>query len=555
MCHKRWTIVLHFLVLLSYAGAENITGHLQMAYEAHKRGLYSLSNTQIEKYIKENPGADNLDYAYLLSAVNLLHLKDVEGAIERLTFIRSRFPESEILKDATSYLILANLKIEKIDTAISLYSEYRKKFSADTFLESQIEQSAFSRAVSLFNQGSLKESKALLDIFSSNFKTSGYLPEVFYYQGLIFYQENNFIKASDLFKQASSLSSLIENREILADINLKLGDCFFNIKEYASSEYFYKKVVEEFPDTLYSAWAYYQLSLLEKRKGNLAKAEEILERAKGTGEYELNFKILNELASIEMLQEKWSDSEKYLREITELFPGYKDLPEVYLKLGFVDFNLNKLEDSIEYFKKTLNLPASEEIKEKGYFGLGYTYYIKQLHQDSFETWNKLLAEFPHSQFVHEILFFTGKKHYEGRDYANAERYLKQLITEFPKSSFYTVACRMLVESLLKQEKLNEGAQICEKFFASGAEDETIMFLYGKILYLLKDFKKSQEVLEKTKSTNPAEMVEVTYYLAKIYEYKGEIEKAQESFLKILAFYPGFKEWNKIAEEELKRLKK
>jgi tetratricopeptide (TPR) repeat protein len=555
MKYKYWIIILHFSFLVAYAGTENITGHLRMAYEAHNRGLYSLSNTQIEKYIKENSGADNLDYAYLLSAVNLLYLEDIEKSIERLAFIRKHFPESGIIKDATSYLILANLKKKDIDTALSLYSEYRGKFATDAFLENQIEQAAFSRAVSLFNEGLLAESKTLLDKFSAQFKKSGYLPEVFYYQGLIYYQENNFSKASDFFKQASSLSSLIENKDIRADLNLKLGDCFFNMREYTSAEHFYNKVVEEFPDTLYSVWAYYQQSLLEKSKGNLIKAEEILESVKGTGEYELNFKILNELASIQMLQEEWRDSEKYLREITESFPGYKNLPEVYLKLGFVNFNLSRFEDSIKYFKKTLNLPISEEIKERGYFGLGYTYYIKSLHEDSFETWNKLITEFPNSQFIHEILFFTGKKHYESKDYQGAEKYLKQLITEYPESTFYAVSYQMLVESLLKQEKLNEGLIACEDFFSSGHENETIRLLYGKILYLLKDFKKAQEVLEKTKSVNPAEMVEAIYYLGKIYGHKGQVEKAQEKFLEILSFYPEFKEWNKLAEKELKRLKK
>jgi len=547
--------VLSFFAFSLCTGAEDITGHLRMAHEAHKRGLYSLSNTQIDKYIQDNPDAKDIDYAYLLSAVNCLHLNKTDTAIEKLQAIRHRFPESELIKDAASYLILAYLKKEKIEDAVSLYSEYREKFSEDIFLEHQIEQAVFSRAVTLFNKGLLAESKKVLSLFVSKFKKSGYLPEVFYYQGLISYQENDFTGAADYFKQASSFSSLIESRDILADVNLKLGDCFFNMREYDSAAYFYNKVVEEFPDTLYSVWAYFQTSLLEKRKGNLTKAEEILKSVKGKAKYELNFKILSELANIQMLQEKWGDSERYLKEITEQFPGYRDLPEVYLKLGFVNFNMSRFEDSIECFKKTLSLPTSEEVKEKSYFGLGYTYYTKELHEDSFKTWNKLLAEFPDSRFAHEILFFTGKKHYEKGDYDSAVRYLEQVVTKFPESAFYVSACQMLVESLLKQGKTNESLRICEDFFTSGSQSETIGFLYGKTLYLLKDFKKAQEVLEKIKSVNPAEMVETVYYLGKIYEYGGNVDKAQEKFLEILSFYPEFKEWNKAAEEELKRLKK
>jgi len=276
---------------------------------------------------------------------------------------------------------------------------------------------------------------------------------------------------------------------------------------------------------------------------------------KGRAEHELNVQILSELADIQMLQEKWTDSEKYLREITESFPGDKSLPEVYLKLGFVNFNLSRFEDSIEYFRKTLDMPANRDVKERGYFGLGYTYYAKELHDDSLKTWNKLLTEYPESKFIHEILFFTGKNRYENADYPNAEKHFRQLVAKFPESSFYAVASRMLVESLLKQNKLNDSMRACENFFSSGHKDETVSFLYGKTMYLLKDFRKAKEVLEKLSTVNPAETVETKYYLGKIYANEGRIEAAQEKFLEILSFYPDFTEWSKLAEEALQSLKK
>ncbi|HOL22152.1 MAG TPA: tetratricopeptide repeat protein [bacterium] len=533
---------------------ENISGRLKMAYEAHKRGMYSLSNVQIEKYIKENPGAPDIDYARLLYAVNLLYLEEVDKAIESLTLIIKKKPESEFLKDAMSYLVLAYLKKNDLKSALSLYSEYKSRFSPDNFLESQIAQVIFSTATALFKEGNIKQSRELFNLISTDFRSSEYLPEALYYEGLTYYQENNFDRASDLFKSASDLSNMIEHKEIIADIYLKLGDCFFNKKDYTTAEHFFNRVKKEFPDTIYSVWASFQLALIEKRNGNLEKAVSILEGLKGSEEEDIHFRVLSELANVKMLQEKWTESEIYLKEISEFLPAEKNLAEVYLKLGFVNFNMGKLEDSIIYFRKVIDMPASNNVKESAYFWLGYTYYTKNLFDDSMKTWDKLQIDFPESEYIHEILFFTGKRYYESADYPASEKYLSDLTTRFSESPFYQTSMEMLIDSKIQQGKLNEALQLCEDFLEK-RKSETISFLYGKTLFLLKDFKKAKDILEKLQSVKPSEKVEATYYLASIYEKRGEIEKAQEKYLEIITFFTNFPDWVKLAEENLKRLKK
>jgi tetratricopeptide (TPR) repeat protein len=532
---------------------EDISGRLRMAYEAHKRGMYSLSNTQIEKYIKENPSAPDIDFARLLYGVNLLYLDQTDKAIETLQMIRKK-PDSKFLKDAISYLVLAYLKKKDITSATSLYSEYKSRFSPDNFLEDQIAQVIFSVATELFREGDIKKSREMFSHISTDFKSSKYLPQSLYYEGLTYYQENNFDKAAELLKSASDLSGMIEQKDIIADIYLKLGDCFFNKRDYTTAEHFFNRVRSEFPDTIYSLWASFQLSLIQKRKGNLEQAVAILEGLKSSGEEDVHFRVLSELANVKMLQEKWAESETYLKEMTELSPEEKTLADVYLKLGFVNFNMGKLEDAIIYFRKILDINASNPVKESAYFWLGYTYYMKNLFDDSMKTWDKLRLEFPESSYIHEILFFTGKRYYEAADYTEADRYLTELTSRFPESSFYQKALEMLIDSKIQQGKLNEAQGLCENFLEKG-KNETISFLYGKTLFLLKDLKKAKDVLERQQSLKPSEKVEATYYLAVIYEKRGELEKAQEKYLEIITFFSDFPDWVKLAEENLKRLKK
>lgn len=554
---RGWVGVLCLFVLgnsFLCTAQDRISNRLRMAYEAHKRGLYSLSNTQIERYIREHPEAPDIDYAYLLSGVNFLYLEEIDKAIETLNIIRKKKPESQFLKDALSYLVLAYLKKKDIQSAISLYSEYKNRFSPEDFLEKQIGELVFLTAVSLFRNGEIRKSRELFNLLSTDFSSSEYLPEALYYEGLTYYQEDNFDRAIEIFKKAAEVSSSFGKKDITADIYLKLGDCFFNKKDYAVAEYFFNSVRNEFPDTIYSTWASFQMALIEKRKGNLETAVSLLEGLKSKEEEDLHLRVLSELANVKMLQEKWAESEIYLREISEISSESSNLSETYLKLGFVNFNMREWDDAIIYFRKVLEIPASQQTKESAYFWMGYTYYMKNFFNDAFSMWKRLQIEFPDSGYIHEILFFTGKRNYETGMYADADIYFTELIEKFPDSPFYQTATEMLVESKISQGKLNDALAVCEKFFEKN-KSETVSFLYGKTLYLLKDFKKAMEVLEKVKTGQPSYQVEATYYLAGIYEKLGEIEKAQEKYLEIITFFSEFPEWVKIAEENLKRLKK
>jgi len=523
-----------------------------MAFEAHKKGLYTLSNSQIEKHIQQNPKAPDLDYAFLLSAVNYIQLKEYNKAIIKLNFLKNNYPDSPFLKDALSYLALAYLKTKDINSAVSSYRDYKKKFGENVFIEKQIEEFLLQLAISLFNEGKISESRDMFNLFVEEFKSSQYLPIVLYYQGVICYKENNFISAKDLLSRALKGSASIDNRDIVADIQLKLADSLLNLRDYEQATGLYKNIIQNFPDTIYKTWASFQLAIIEKRKENLNQAEVLLSGIKGSGDKEMNFRILSELAQIKMLKEDWSSAEKQFAEILAMFPEHKDIAEVYMQLGFVNFNMNRFEEAITFFNKSLEMASDVKIRERSYFGLGYAYYARDDISESFKVWNKLASEFPTSAFIKEILFLKGKKLYEKRDYVGSEKHLEKFILDFQDSALYRNALTMLIESLLEQKKFGKARRLCEDFLSSN-RDDLVSFLYGKTLYLSKDFEKGKNILKGLEAKNPAILVESTYYLGKIYEYEGNKEQAQEKFLEIITFYRNFPEWVKMAESAMEKL--
>ena len=525
-----------------------------MASEAHKRGLYRLSNSQLEKHMKENGGTQDMDYAYLLYAANHIQLKEYDKAIAKLSILKDKYPGSTFLKDAFSYLVLCYLKTENINLAVTSYKRYVQEFGEDRFVGKQVEEVLFQTAVSLFNKNKIHESRELFGLFAENFERSGYFPVVLYYQGIIYYSESNFRKAREFLNKALKGESLIENPEIIADIRLKLADCLFNLRDYIGAADLYNTVIQKFPGTVYKTWASFQMAIIEKRKENFKKAEVLLSGIRGSGDAVLNFRIIQELANIKMLLEDWKSAERLLNEIIVLYPGHENLSEIYMQLGFVNFNMNSFRDAIVFFDKASKNPSSALVKERSYFGLGYAYYSKGDIRQGFETWDKLIAEFPGTAFAGEVLFLKGKKAYENRDYVGAETYLGRFIGNFPKSSMHGNAVAMLAESLAEQKKWEKALKACEDFLSKN-KDEYITFLYGKFLYLSRDFEKSRKVLSRIESGNPVLLAESRYYLGRIYEYEGEKEKAQEKYLEIITFHKNLPEWVKIAEEAIKNLQK
>lgn len=555
MGYKKLFLFLCAILSFICYGAEIEDGkNLRIAFEAHKRGLYGLSNSRLETHIRQNPGSPGLDYAYLLYSANYIQLQEYDSAIEKLEFLKQNYSESPFLKDGLAYLALAYLKTGNMESSVSAYREYKKKFGENEFVEKQVEEALIKTAVTLFNGDRLNESRRLFNLFTKEFPASSRFPLALYYTGILFYRENNFVKAGEFLRKAMQGAGSIENEAIVADLYLKLGDSLFNQNDYREASGFYGKVIKDFPSTPYHAWASFQLAAIERKRDNFDRAEELLEGIKGGGDSDLNFRILFELANIKMLREDWQSAGKQLAEIVELFPGHQGLDEIYLQAGFVNFNMKKFEEAIKFFRKAASAASGRSIRERSYFGLGYSYYAVGDTAESFKAWDKLVKEFPESAFIREVLFLKGKKLYENEDYPAAEKVLSGFIEKFPGSSLYRSALIMAIESLQEQGKLEKARKLCEGFLEK-EEEEFISFLYGRILYLSKDFEKAKSVFDNLRSENPAVLVETAYYSAKIYEYRGNKEKAQEKFLEIISFFPNFPKWVQKAEEEIKNLSK
>ncbi|HOV21272.1 MAG TPA: tetratricopeptide repeat protein [bacterium] len=537
---KKW-IILFLSAGILYGEVD----YLNMGLVAHQKGLYNLSNTQLEKYIQQNPDGQYLDYAYLLYAKNLINLGKFEESKEKLTFLIENFPQSQYLKDAYTYTILVCLELSELNTSLEFYNVYIKKWGENKEIENQVCGKLIQRGIDSFQKGNYKKAiKCFNEVLTISNDTS-FLDIANYYTALIYYQKNDFSKAKELFLKIKG-----ENSKILPDVYLKIGDCYLNLKDYNEAKRYYEKVVSTYPETETANWAMYQIAVIKKKEGKLNEGELILNRIK-TNDNDLKLQILQTLSEIYILEEKWTDAEKTILEIFQQFPSEKN-PANYIKLAFINFNMKNMENSISYFNSALNLNPSDELKEKIYFGLGYTYYLNGDIEKSFSFWEKIEKQFPESSFLPEIYYIKGKKYFDMKEFTKSEKYLKNLVENYKESSFITQAIPLLIQIYIEEGNYKKAEEICQEV---KNKNEEINFLYGKTLYLTKEYEKAKYIFETTDIKNPQFKVESLYYLAQIYLYEGKEEKGKEKLLEIVTYYPQFKEFYEKAEKQLKKYEK
>jgi len=537
---KKWAFL---FLLCGFLYAD--VNYLNMGIVAHNKELYSLSNQQLEKYIQQNPDGKYIDYAYLLYSINLIKLKKFNESREKLLFLIENFPKSKYIKNAYIYLILVNLELFDLNSSLKFYKEYAGKWGKDKQIENQIASKFIQEGISAFKKGDYKKGEKIFTNLINNFKECEYTDIANYYTGLIYYQKNDFEKAKEKFLKVGE-----KNIKILPDLYLKTGDCFLNLKDYNQAKKYYKKVIENFPDSESKNWALYQLTLIKKREGKLKEAEETIKKIK-TNDNNLKIKCLKILLDIYTLEEKWVDAENTILEIFQKFPEEKS-PANYIKLGFINFNMKNKDKAILYFKKALQLNPPEKLKEKAYFGLGYTYYLNGEIEKAFSLWGKIENQFPSSCFLSEIYYIKGKKYFEMNNYEKSKKYLKKILKYYKDSPFFIQSIPLLIQIYINEGNIKQAETLSEKF---KEKDEEINFLYGKVLYIEKNYEKAKKIFEKAKIENPFLKVEVIYYLAQIYLYEGKKEKAKEKLLEIITYYPQFKEFSKLAEKQLKKLEK
>lgn len=350
--------------------------------------------------------------------------------------------------------------------------------------------------------------------YESYIKASELDPE----NSITFYNIASILQIKNKHKEACKFFQKAYDIEPLEHYLVSLALSEFKSAQYEAAISHYKILISQHPEK-------------QNFQYNLACCYEII------GEYTFAIGILSQLVLLNPKSTSMAQklANLYLKvnqplkakEIYQKIIGHEMVSsDIYYEYALICASTNDLDTAETILKKVVELNPDFAQAHKD---LGVIYLNKRLFnyaKDEFEQACKLLPNdanilFEYANFLHSI-----------SEFKKAQEFYKKVIEQNPED---INALAFSALNSISMNDLENAKHDIETALKALPESDFILFLAGKINYLLKDFDKAQLFLVKSYEINPT--IEVKNLLALNYYEQGEFEQANIIFLSLLRDNP------------------
>lgn len=319
--------------------------------------------------------------------------------------------------------------------------------------------------------------------------------------------------AGKIFEKVLTITP--DNSQLL----LTLAQIYFSIDEEKSINY-YKRYLELNPN---DTNAYFQLALIEYKKGNTERAKEYLQNLE-------NNEIISSIISQENLTETTTDYnslishyEKYIKEIPN---DHKAVANLF----FLLLTQQDVEKAEKYIKKMLSIPKKEFLPEYNFL-IALFYELKK----DFKNAIKYMGKYIRTAEISEVLPYMKMIYY----YYSIKNYKKAInLLEWVNKKFNNVEVKsILLYAYIEKKNYKQALDILFELKTSSPSFERIDFYIGMCYEQIGDIENSIKYLKEAIKQNPKDH-EALNYLGYLYAEKGiNLDEAEELIKKALEFEP------------------
>ncbi|HOL35492.1 MAG TPA: tetratricopeptide repeat protein, partial [bacterium] len=395
---------------------------------AFNESLYEISIEFLDKYFG-NPESKKNDYALFLYGINLLKLKKYEESLAKFEQFKKDFPDSPYMKDAWKYTINLQMLLNMPAEAWKTYSQGIANYGRQTDIEKNLGYMLLDEVGRLIQSNNDESAKTILQQMEQVLPETTIVSEIQYYQALIYYKENDFEKSLQEF-----LSTLpyFRNRNLEPEILLKIGDCFFNLKNYSESQKYYDKVIIRFPKSSQAEWAKFHTALIHKKNMKYKEAKKILTAlVKTTANDEIMTRSCWELGKIAVLEDKKDEAISWYNKIIETAKDKETIMTTKLELGHLYFNQGNYSKAITFFSEYLELKNDEDVL----YALGSAFYNNNQTEQAIEIWESLLKQNPDYPFSLSVLKILYNFYKEKNDRIMTKQIFNKIWEKYPEDNF------------------------------------------------------------------------------------------------------------------------
>ncbi len=318
-------------------------------------------------------------------------------ALSEMNKFLDLYPNSEYATEAKEILINLLANTNNYNDALALYESFGKPTSS---MQKVYPKLLFGRATEYINDGKLSDADDLLTKIINDPNAGAVLPfanfwkgEVAYRQiryddvikymnaylssggiqgeanpdaakytlGYAYLQKENYPFALADFKQVAPVVSS-QSSALKQDAYVRTADCYFMQKNYSTAKTMYQTVINDgLPQSDYSL---YQIALISGINNPNEKIKTFNALIQQYPKSDLVAESYMQIANAYMVQEKFKDAIPYLNKILDIKDASGQYPNVYLKLGLANYNLNNNEEALKYYQKLVTLyPQSPQADE------------------------------------------------------------------------------------------------------------------------------------------------------------------------------------------------
>ncbi len=430
-------------------------------FEAKK---YSQAIISLDRFVKQYPASN-----YVLEANNLLSeaFLNTNDFTRAIAFIERIENKSDRIKEAyqkvTFYKGTEYYNTAKYKTAIQLF---------DKSLTYQIDKDLVTASYYWKGEAfaTLRDYRSAIDayqkVFSTRNRTSDYNLKANYGLGYSYFNTRDYPNARIYFKRYVDALQNAQNRQNYNDAILRLADCYYVDKEYASAISYYQRAIDNNNPNV--DYAYFQKGVVrdfqDKSDDAIASLDVVINRYSRSLYYD---DAIYKKAQIQLETRKFRESIQGFTRIIERLDQSPFIPYAYESRALAFFNLNELDKAEEDYKTILDKYVTSRVANSALLGLQNTLKLN----DKVLEFDKYLAKYrnanPDNESLENIELEAAKNLYFSQEYNAAIGAFEEYEKNYPESPLREQAKFYRAESYYRQGEVEQGLDLYYELDRSG----------------------------------------------------------------------------------------
>lgn len=414
--------------------------------------------------------------------------KDYKSAVEALSLIRGPSPDNILNLQKASFL--RGLQLVELGSYRESVEYLRQSLDNAQYNTNLKDLANFWLAESYYRDNNFRNSVNInRELVTNNpgFRRTSQYPLAVFNLAYGYFKLADFPTAQEWFNKF--LSSPSGNANYLNEARLRLGDCHFMQRDYASAVEIYKQVKGN--DSQENTYALYQMAisygLMGEDRDKIATLEEV---AKGKIKNRYYPEVMYELGRT-LVQN--GQNERAMECFSELANDFRETnyyTRSLLEMGLISFNRNETDKAIGFYKRILEEHPMSPEAQSALAGLENIYQERGEAEQYLAFIDKLGISSAKSPDERELMIFnSAEKQYLSGNYPSAVASLTSFLNRYPDGAKSSQACFYLGESLQKTGKPEQARDAYLKVMEKGAGSfsELATLNYARISYSLQDY--------------------------------------------------------------------